>query len=78
MRRLDRTGRRCHWILEIHLVDRDRQIGGFHEDFSTSATSAAALVSAALVSASRFGAVIGLADRSAPAPDRGEDQGAKL
>jgi Xaa-Pro aminopeptidase len=32
MRRLDRTGRRCHWILEIHLVDRDRQIGGFHEE----------------------------------------------
>jgi hypothetical protein len=32
MRRLDRTGRRCHWILEIHLVDRGRQIGGFHEE----------------------------------------------
>jgi Xaa-Pro dipeptidase len=32
MRRLDRTGRRCHWILEVHLVDRDRQIGGFHEE----------------------------------------------
>ena len=32
MRRLDRRGRQCHWILEIHLVDRDRQIGGFHEE----------------------------------------------
>jgi Xaa-Pro aminopeptidase len=31
MRRTDRTGRRCHWILEIHLVDRERQIGGFYE-----------------------------------------------
>jgi len=32
MRRLDRTGRQCHWILEIHLVDRERQIGGFYEE----------------------------------------------
>jgi Xaa-Pro aminopeptidase len=32
MRRLDRSGRRCHWILEIHLIDRDRQFGGFHEE----------------------------------------------
>ena len=32
MRRLDRTGRICHWILEIHLVDRERQIGGFYEE----------------------------------------------
>lgn len=31
MRRDDRSGRRCHWILEIHLVDRERGIGGFHE-----------------------------------------------
>jgi Xaa-Pro aminopeptidase len=31
MRRVDRAGQRCHWILEIHLVDRDRQIGGFYE-----------------------------------------------
>ena len=31
MRRVDRSGRRCHWILEIHLVDRERQIGGFFE-----------------------------------------------
>jgi Xaa-Pro aminopeptidase len=32
MRRADRTGRTCHWILEVHLVDRQRQIGGFHEE----------------------------------------------
>jgi Xaa-Pro aminopeptidase len=32
MRRADRTGRTCHWILEVHLVDRERQIGGFHEE----------------------------------------------
>jgi Xaa-Pro aminopeptidase len=32
MRRLDSTGRQCHWILEIHLVDRERQIGGFYEE----------------------------------------------
>jgi Xaa-Pro aminopeptidase len=32
MRRLDRAGLQCHWILEVHLVDRSRQIGGFHEE----------------------------------------------
>ena len=32
MRRRDRGGRQCHWILEIHLVDTERQIGGFHEE----------------------------------------------
>jgi Xaa-Pro aminopeptidase len=32
MRGVDRLGRACHWILEIHLVDVDRQIGGFHEE----------------------------------------------
>jgi hypothetical protein len=32
MRRVDRSGRQCHWILEIHLVDRKRQIGGFYEE----------------------------------------------
>ena len=32
MRRLDEHGRRCHWILEIHLVDRARRIGGFYEE----------------------------------------------
>jgi Xaa-Pro aminopeptidase len=31
MRRRDRSGRICHWILEVHLVDRQRQIGGFLE-----------------------------------------------
>lgn len=31
MRRLDGSGRQCHWILEIHLVDRERGFGGFHE-----------------------------------------------
>jgi Xaa-Pro aminopeptidase len=32
MRRLDGSGRQCHWILEVHLVDRARQIGGFYEE----------------------------------------------
>jgi Xaa-Pro aminopeptidase len=32
MRGLDSGGRQCHWILEVHLVDRARQIGGFHEE----------------------------------------------
>ena len=32
MRRTDRAGLICHWILEVHLVDLDRQIGGFHEE----------------------------------------------
>jgi len=32
MRRTDRVGRRCHWILEIHLVDRERGFGGFYEE----------------------------------------------
>ncbi len=31
MRREDRDGRLCHWILEIHLVDRVRRFGGFYE-----------------------------------------------
>jgi len=31
MRGRDRLGRICHWILEIHLVDREREIGGFYE-----------------------------------------------
>ena len=35
MRRRDKLGRTCHWILEIHLVDRERQIGGFHEQLLT-------------------------------------------
>lgn len=32
LRRLDRSGRTCHWILEIHLIDRDGGFGGFYED----------------------------------------------
>lgn len=32
MRRLDRSGRLCHWILEVHLVDPERRIGGFTEE----------------------------------------------
>jgi hypothetical protein len=32
MRRPDAAGLRCHWILEVHLVDAGRQIGGFHEE----------------------------------------------
>lgn len=35
MRGTDRAGRRCHWILEVHLVDRARGIGGFHEQLLT-------------------------------------------
>src|ERR1700754_1199091 len=35
MRRADRSGKQCHWILEIHLVDRERQIGGFFEQLLT-------------------------------------------
>lgn len=32
MRRKERSGKQCHWILEVHLVDRDRRFGGFHEE----------------------------------------------
>jgi Xaa-Pro aminopeptidase len=32
MRRKDRSGRQCHWILEVHLVDRARRYGGFYEE----------------------------------------------
>jgi len=31
MRRTDKTGRTCHWILEVHLVDAGRGFGGFYE-----------------------------------------------
>jgi Xaa-Pro aminopeptidase len=31
MRRRDKSGRECHWILEIHLTDTARQFGGFYE-----------------------------------------------
>jgi Xaa-Pro aminopeptidase len=33
--RLDASGVKRHWILEIHLVDRARQIGGFYEQLLT-------------------------------------------
>jgi Xaa-Pro aminopeptidase len=32
MRRTDRTGRVCHWILEVHLTDPECRFGGFHEE----------------------------------------------
>jgi Xaa-Pro aminopeptidase len=32
LRREDKTGAPCHWILEVHLVDRARGIGGFVEE----------------------------------------------
>lgn len=32
MRSVDSSGNVCHWILEIHLVDVERQFGGFHEE----------------------------------------------
>jgi hypothetical protein len=31
MRRTDEAGLQCHWILEVHLVDRAANIGGFFE-----------------------------------------------
>jgi Xaa-Pro dipeptidase len=35
MRSLDEKGQQRHWILEIHFVDRARQIGGFYEELLT-------------------------------------------
>lgn len=35
MRSLDANGQRRHWILEIHFVDRQREIGGFFEELLT-------------------------------------------
>jgi Xaa-Pro aminopeptidase len=32
MRRKDRSGKVCHWILEVHLVDEERRFGGFYEE----------------------------------------------
>lgn len=32
MRRKDRAGRQCHWILEVHLIEPERRWGGFHEE----------------------------------------------
>ena len=31
MRRQDAAGQDCHWILEVHLIDRQRGFGGFFE-----------------------------------------------
>ncbi len=35
MRAPDPAGRTPHWILEIHLVDRQRQVGAFFEQLLT-------------------------------------------
>jgi len=35
MRTLDAEGQKRHWILEIHFVDREREIGGFYEELLT-------------------------------------------
>lgn len=35
MRSLDEKGQKRHWILEIHFVDREREIGGFFEELLT-------------------------------------------
>ena len=35
MRAPDENGQSRHWILEIHFVDRERQIGGFYEELLT-------------------------------------------
>ncbi len=35
MRSKDEQGRPRHWILEIHFIDRERQIGGFFEELLT-------------------------------------------
>jgi Xaa-Pro aminopeptidase len=35
LRGVDPAGRVAHWILEVHLVDRDRAIGGFYEELLT-------------------------------------------
>jgi Xaa-Pro aminopeptidase len=32
MRRQDRNGQICHWILEVHLTDTGRRFGGFYEE----------------------------------------------
>ena len=35
MSNIGRDGQKRHWILEIHLVDRARQIGAFYEQLLT-------------------------------------------
>jgi hypothetical protein len=45
MRRTDSSGRVGHWILEVHLIDRAREIGGFYEELLTIPTDVAAFPS---------------------------------
>jgi len=40
LREPDEKGRLRHWILEIHFIDRAREIGGFYEELLTVDTSA--------------------------------------
>jgi Xaa-Pro aminopeptidase len=42
LREPDDAGRTRHWILEIHFIDRQRQIGGFYEELLTVDARAAA------------------------------------
>ena len=35
MRNLDQFGMKRHWILEVHLVDEERQYGAFFEELLT-------------------------------------------
>ena len=35
MRGQDAEGQQRHWILEIHFIDRAREIGGFYEELLT-------------------------------------------
>jgi Xaa-Pro dipeptidase len=35
MRSLDENGQKRHWILEIHFVNREHEIGGFYEELLT-------------------------------------------
>jgi Xaa-Pro dipeptidase len=35
LRSADRDGNERHWILEIHFIDREREIGGFYEELLT-------------------------------------------
>jgi Xaa-Pro dipeptidase len=35
MNALDKNGEVRHWILEVHLIDRERQYGGFYEELLT-------------------------------------------
>jgi hypothetical protein len=35
LREPDEQGRPRHWILEVHFIDRHREIGGFFEELLT-------------------------------------------